>query len=200
MNPIQWVEQGLVPDIVARAGMRKLIRARLQSPDSVDQERRSENFARFLGELRASPIAVNTADANVQHYEVPAEFFHRHLGPCLKYSCCLYPTGAETLAEAEQQMLALYAERAGLVDGMRIMDVGCGWGSLSLWLAARYPNSEIVGLSNSHGQREFIMGQAAERGLKTCRSSPATSSISTSRPTASRPALTASCRSRCSST
>jgi cyclopropane-fatty-acyl-phospholipid synthase len=166
MNPIEWVEQGLVPDIIARAGMRKLIRQRLSAPESVDQERRSETFARFLGELRASPIAVNTADANVQHYEVPATFFHRHLGPCLKYSCCLYPTGSESLAEAEQQMLALYAERAGLQDGMRIMDLGCGWGSLSLWLAARYPNSEIVGLSNSHGQREFIMGQAAERGLK----------------------------------
>ena len=166
MNPIEWVEQGLVPDIIARAGMRRLIRSRLQAPESVDQERRSEAFARFLGELRASPIAVNTADANVQHYEVPAAFFHRHLGPCLKYSCCLYPTGRESLAEAEQQMLALYAERAGLKDGMRIMDLGCGWGSLSLWLAARYPGSEIVGLSNSHGQREFIMGQAAERGLK----------------------------------
>ncbi len=166
MNPIHWVEQGRVPDIITRAAMRRLIRTRLTAPETVDQERRSESFAKFLAELRSSPIAINTTDANVQHYEVPAEFFHRHLGPCLKYSCCLYPTGTETLAEAEQQMLALYAERAGLVDGMRIMDVGCGWGSLSLWLAARYPNSEIVGLSNSHGQREFIMTQAAERGLK----------------------------------
>lgn len=165
MNPIQWVEQGLVPDVIARAGMRQLIRKRLTAPDSREPDRRTEAFQRFLGELRSSPIAVNTADANVQHYEVPAEFFHRHLGPCLKYSCCYYPTGTETLAEAEQHMLALYAERAGLKDGMRILDLGCGWGSLSLWLAAQYPGSQIVGLSNSHGQREFILDQARQRGL-----------------------------------
>lgn len=165
MNPIQWVERGLVPDVVARAGMRALIAKRLQAPESVDQERRVEAFASFLDDLRRSPIAINTRDANVQHYEVPAEFFHRHLGPCLKYSCCLYPDGNETLAQAEEKMLALYAERAGLVDGMRIMDLGCGWGSLSLWLARQYPNSQVVGLSNSHGQREFIMAQAKARGL-----------------------------------
>lgn len=166
MNPIQWVERGLVPDAIARAGMRRLIAERLRAPESVNQELRAERFARFLSELRESPIAINTRDANVQHYEVPAEFFHLHLGPCLKYSCCLYPTGNETLAEAEQAMLALYAERAQLQDGQRILDVGCGWGSLSLWLAARYPNSRITGISNSNGQREFIMAQAAQRGLK----------------------------------
>lgn len=165
MKPIQWVEQGLIPDVITRAAMRHLIRQRLNAPETVDQERRAEAFAQFLQDLRSSPIAINTADANVQHYEVPAEFFHRHLGPCLKYSCCLYPQGGETLAQAEIKMLELYAERAGIVDGMRIMDLGCGWGSLSLWLAKRFPNSEIVGLSNSHGQREFIMEQAQQRGL-----------------------------------
>lgn len=169
MKPIQWVEQGLIPDVIARAGMRQLIRRRLRAPESRDPERRTEAFARFLGELRSSPIAINTADANVQHYEVPAEFFRRHLGPCLKYSCCYYPSGTETLAEAEQHMLALYAERAGLKDGQRMLDLGCGWGSLSLWLAQRYPNSEIVGLSNSHGQRAFILEQARQRDLNNLR-------------------------------
>ena len=116
-------------------------------------------------QLRTAPIAIETPAANAQHYEVPAEFFQRHLGPQLKYSCCLYPTGNETLAEAEQHMLELYAERAQLKDGMRILDLGCGWGSLSTWLAKKYPNSQIVGLSNSNGQREFIQKRAKERGL-----------------------------------
>src|SRR3546814_3558371 len=87
------------------------------------------------------------------------------LGPRLKYSCCLYPHGTETLEQAEEQMFRMYAVRAGLVDGQSMLDLGCGWGSLSLWLAERYPASRIVGLSNSHGQREYIMARAKERGL-----------------------------------
>jgi cyclopropane-fatty-acyl-phospholipid synthase len=181
MNPIQWVEQGLVPDVIARAGMRQLIRRRLTAPDSREPDRRTEAFQRFLGELRSSPIAVNTADANVQHYEVPAEFFHRHLGPCLKYSCCYYPSGTETLAEAEQHMLALYAERAGLKDGMRILDLGCGWGSLS---------ASVSSFSTRH----------SSAASTTCRSSPATSSIFSSRAPAWNRASTACSPSRCSST
>jgi cyclopropane-fatty-acyl-phospholipid synthase len=130
-----------------------------------DGEQRSRRFNQFLDELRASPIAVETQAANSQHYEVPAEFFHLHLGPRLKYSCAYYPEGNETLAVAEDKMFRLYAERAQLADGMEILDLGCGWGSLSLWLAEHYPNSRITGLSNSHGQRRFIEQRAAERGL-----------------------------------
>ena len=165
MNVIDLCERGYFPDTLARAGMRSLMRRRLVDEADHDGEVRSQRFNRFLDELRASPIAVETRAANEQHYEVPAEFFHLHLGPRLKYSCCLYPTGRETLAQAGEAMLALYAERAGLRDGMRILDLGCGWGSLSLWLAEKYPNSHIVGLSNSHGQREFIQARAAERGF-----------------------------------
>lgn len=145
--------------------MRQLMRQRLLDEAVDDGEQRSARFNRFLAELRSSPIAIETKAANSQHYEVPAEFFHLHLGPRLKYSCALYPTGRETLAEAEDLMFALYAERANLVDGQRVLDLGCGWGSLSLWLAAKYPRSQIVGLSNSHGQREFIQARARERGL-----------------------------------
>lgn len=165
MNVIDLCERGYFPDILARAGMRSLMKRRLVDEANHDGEVRSQRFNRFLDELRASPIAVETKAANEQHYEVPAEFFHLHLGPRLKYSCCLYPTGRETLAQAGEAMLSLYAERAGLRDGMRILDLGCGWGSLSLWLAEKYPNSRIVGLSNSHGQREFIQQRAAERGF-----------------------------------
>jgi len=165
MNAIDLCEKGYFPDVLTRYGMRKLIRTRLEGPENQDGEARSRAFEQFMRDLRSSPIAIETKAANQQHYEVPAEFFHLHLGPQLKYSCCLYPTGNETLAEAEQHMLELYAKRAGLVDGMRILDLGCGWGSLSTWLAKKYPNSQIVGLSNSNGQREFINHRAKERGL-----------------------------------
>ena len=165
MDMIDLCERGLIPDSLTRYGMRQLIKTRLVDEANLDGEARSRRFNQFLDELRAAPIAIETKAANQQHYEVPASFFHKHLGPQLKYSCCLYPTGNETLAEAEQKMLELYAERAQLSDGMRILDLGCGWGSLSTWLAKRYPNSQIVGLSNSHGQREFIQNRAKERGL-----------------------------------
>ena len=166
MNGIDLCERGLVPDFITRAAMRNLMEQRLMDEGLLHGELRSQRFNTFLAELKASPIAIETKAANEQHYEVPAEFFHLHLGPRLKYSCALYPTGRETLAEAEEHMFRLYAERAGLQDGMRILDLGCGWGSLSLWLAEHYPNSKIVGLSNSHGQRQFIEQRAAERGLR----------------------------------
>ncbi|MES2491167.1 MAG: cyclopropane-fatty-acyl-phospholipid synthase family protein [Pseudomonadota bacterium] len=165
MNPIDLVEKGYVPDIITRAAMRKLMAQRLVDESAGDGEERSRRFNDFLDELHASPIAVETKAANEQHYEVPAEFFHLHLGPRLKYSCALYTNGNETLAQAEEKMFALYAERAQLKNGMRILDLGCGWGSLSLWLAEKYPGSQIVGLSNSNGQREFIMRRAKERGF-----------------------------------
>lgn len=169
MNLIDLCERSLIPDSLTRLGMRQLMRRRLSDEATNDGEVRSRRFNEFLSDLRASPIAINTQDANAQHYEVPAEFFHLHLGARLKYSCCFYPSGRETLAQAEEHMLALYAQRAELVDGQRILDLGCGWGSLSLWLAERYPNSQIVGLSNSNGQREFIEKRARERRLGNLR-------------------------------
>jgi cyclopropane-fatty-acyl-phospholipid synthase len=157
MNLIDWCERGLIPDALARFGMRRLVAQRLREPVPAP--------AAFVAALKASPIAIETAAANAQHYEVPAEFFRQHLGPRLKYSCCWYETGTESLAQAEDAMLECYAERAQLADGQRILDLGCGWGSLSLWLAARYPASRIVGLSNSGGQREFIEARARALGL-----------------------------------
>jgi len=166
MTLIELCERGLIPDALTRYGMRRLMAQRLVDEGLHDGERRARRYNQFLGELRASPIAIEATMANQQHYEVPAEFFRRHLGPCLKYSCAYYPNGSETLAQAEEKMFHLYAERAQLQDGMQILDLGCGWGSLSLWLAERYPNSAVTGLSNSSGQREFIQRRAAERGLK----------------------------------
>lgn len=165
MNLVDLAERRWLPDGAVRAGMRRLMAKRLKVEVRGTPEEVAERQRRFVDELAASPIAVETQAANSQHYEVPADFFKQHLGPRLKYSCCLYATGRETLPGAEVAMLAAYADRALLADGQRILDLGCGWGSFALWAASRYPNATVVGLSNSHGQREFIEAQAAARGL-----------------------------------
>lgn len=169
---IRCCERGWLPDRLIRMGMRALMRQRLAAEHAHDGARRAEALETLIAELRASPIAIETQAANTQHYEIPGEFFAAHLGPRLKYSCAYYPSGNETLAQAEEAMLALYAERAQLAqlrDGQRILDLGCGWGALTLWLAQRYPHVQIVGLSNSHGQRAFIERRANELGLSNLR-------------------------------
>lgn len=162
---IDWCERGKIPDWLVRFGMRRLIAARLREEVRGGLEAISERQAALIQSLRASPIAVETDAANQQHYEVPTAFFKTHLGPRMKYSCCLYPSVGSTLAEAEEAMLSLYAERAGLADGQRILDLGCGWGSLSLWMAQRFPGATIVGLSNSNGQRQYIEAEAVRLGI-----------------------------------
>ncbi|MCA3777440.1 MAG: class I SAM-dependent methyltransferase [Burkholderia sp.] len=166
---LRCAERGRVPDALLRIAMRALLRQRLRDEHAGDAARCAAAFETLLAELRASPIAIDTQAANAQHYELPAAFFDAHLGPRAKYSCGYYPRGDETLAQAEDAMLALYAERADLADGQRILDLGCGWGSLSLWLAERFPHAQVVGLSNSHGQRAFIEQRAALRGLANLR-------------------------------
>jgi cyclopropane-fatty-acyl-phospholipid synthase len=166
-NPvIELCERGYVPDVLARFGMRRLVAQRLAEESAGDVHARRRALVR---ELRQAPVAIHTQDANAQHYEVPAEFFRRHLGPRLKYSCGLYERPDTTLAQAEEAMLELYLQRAQLADGQRILDLGCGWGSLSLWLARRLPRAQVTGLSNSHGQRAFIEQRAREQGLTNLR-------------------------------
>ena len=111
-------------------------------------------------------MAEQTKAANEQHYEVPTEFYLLCLGRQLKYSCCLYERADSTLDEAEAAMLQLYGQRAQLGNGQNILELGCGWGSLSLWTAATYPKARVTGVSNSRTQKEFIMARAAERGIK----------------------------------
>lgn len=120
---------------------------------------------RYVDLLRTRPIAIQTAKANEQHYEVGTSVLVGMLGPRMKYSSCLYPTGRETLAEAEEKMLALYVERADLKDGMSILDLGCGWGSASLYMAEKFPKARITAFSNSHTQKEYIDGVAKAKGL-----------------------------------
>jgi cyclopropane-fatty-acyl-phospholipid synthase len=158
---IGLAERGWLPDAVLRAGIRHLIRERLE-----EQQRRGSTTAGLAERLKRMPIALAVATANQQHYEVPPEFFARVLGPRLKYSCGYWPNDRTTLADAEEAMLALTAERAGIEDGMAILELGCGWGSLTLWIAERFPASRIVAVSNSHSQRAFIEGRASEAGVR----------------------------------
>jgi cyclopropane-fatty-acyl-phospholipid synthase len=120
---------------------------------------------RFIAQLKASPIAINTREANEQHYELPCEFFELVLGKHLKYSSCYYQPGVKSLDEAEAEMLALTCRRAGIADGDEILELGCGWGSLTLWMAERYPAARITAVSNSRTQKQFIDARAASRGL-----------------------------------
>ena len=158
---ISLLETGFVPDALTRAGIRRLCAARLSA-----ESRDAAGRMRALREsIMTGPVAPVPHMANEQHYEVPAEFMRLALGPRMKYSCCLYETGRETLAEAEDAMLALTARRAELADGQDILELGCGWGSLTLWMAERFPGSRITAVSNSAPQREHILAEAARLGL-----------------------------------
>jgi len=159
-------ERGWLPDRVLRAGIRRECARRLREETLGGPEAQSRRFALRIASLRESPLAIHADAANRQHYELPPAFFSHCLGPRLKYSSCYYPSGDETLAEAEDAMLALYGERALLADGQDILELGCGWGSLTLWMAARYPNARITAVSNSRPQREFIEARCGELGLR----------------------------------
>jgi cyclopropane-fatty-acyl-phospholipid synthase len=164
MSLIDLCERGLVPDPLIRWGIRRMCRQRLRDEGAFDLKRADERFRELIDELRQSPIAIETAAANEQHYEVPTRFFQLCLGKRLKYSSCLYQKGDETLDQAELAMLELYGQRAGLADGQSILELGCGWGSLTLWMAERYPSARITAVSNSSTQREHIESVCRERG------------------------------------
>lgn len=175
---IQLFEQGYVPDFLVRMGIRRLLK------DRIDEETRPNNaeqqvaLTNFVEELKSLPIAIETKSANEQHYEVDTRFYNLCLGKNLKYSCAYYPLldaqnstslpisrASELLDEAEVTMFDMYAQRAELTDGLRVLELGCGWGSLILYNAARFPKSTFVGVSYSNSQREHIMAEAAKRGL-----------------------------------
>jgi cyclopropane-fatty-acyl-phospholipid synthase len=162
---MRLVETGVVPDWLIRVGIRAMLALGLRRRHRASLDEREKDRRALIAKLRQSPIAVHTDDPNIQHYEVPTAFFRIVLGRWLKYSCCYWPVGVETIDEAEEAMLGLTCERARLHDGMDVLDLGCGWGSLSLWIAERYPNSRVVALSNSRTQREYIERQCRERGF-----------------------------------
>jgi cyclopropane-fatty-acyl-phospholipid synthase len=145
--------------------IRRRLRARIRQERRGTVEERHGRFRAFLNDLRSSPVAIETDAANVQHYEVPARFFELVLGPRLKYSGCIWSAGVRTLAEAEEAMLALTCERAEIRDGMEVLDLGCGWGSLSGYIKEKFPNCRVTGVSNSAIQRAFIERRRDERGI-----------------------------------
>jgi len=172
---LKLVERGLVPKPLLRRGIRRLLRERLaelretfgEGPydQGPGRERLEAGLDAWIAHMRSAPVALVPEKANEQHYEVPARLYELCLGKHLKYSSGYYPTPDATLDEAEAAMLALTAERARLADGQEVLELGCGWGSLTLYMAERFPQSRIVGVSNSASQRAHILERAAERDL-----------------------------------
>jgi cyclopropane-fatty-acyl-phospholipid synthase len=159
------MERGLLPDALVRRGIRGLCAQRLREEDAGGDEAQRESLRRFIALMDAGPIAPVPEKANEQHYELPAAFFELVLGRHCKYSSCLWSDGVASLDEAEELALAATCEHADLRDGQEVLELGCGWGSLSLWMGERFPGSRIVAVSNSAPQRAFIEARAAQRGL-----------------------------------
>lgn len=163
---IRWMEEGRLPDAVIRWGIRRLCRDRLRSERRGSCEGDLESLEGLVRSLRESPLAIETDKANEQHYELPPEFFALALGRHRKYSGCFWPEGVQSLDEAEAAALRVTAERAELADGQRVLELGCGWGSLTLWMAEHYPRSEITAVSNSTPQRLHIEAECRRRGFE----------------------------------
>ena len=161
---IPLIYKGFVPDALIRLGIRIRLRDHLAILASDGAEEGLRTKMDIVSKLRSMPVALATDEANEQHYEVPAKFYDLCLGPRKKYSSGLWESPDATFEESEIAMLNLYCERAGIVDGMSVVDLGCGWGSMTLHLAENFPNCKITGISNSHSQREYILRTAKERG------------------------------------
>jgi len=163
------LEKNLLPDWLIRIGIRRLLRERLREENLGDAQAQQAHLLKLVEELKVSPIAIDTRVANEQHYEVPTRFYQLCLGKRLKYSGALWPDGVTTLDAAEETMLKLTCKRAQLADGQNILELGCGWGSLSLWMADTYPNAQVTGVSNSATQKSHIDAEAKRRGLSNLR-------------------------------
>ncbi len=164
-SPLQLAEKGLIPDHLVRTGIRKLCKIRLEEISAKNCQLGGKKFSDFVSMMNSSEIAPLPELANQQHYEVPANFFHYCLGQHRKYSSCFWLSDTETLDEAEGLGLSQTCAHADLKDGQTVLELGCGWGSLTLWMAQHYPKSKITGVSNSNSQREYITEQAKKLGL-----------------------------------
>lgn len=159
------LERNIIPDILIRWKIRQLLRQRLRDEDRGSDEANKRQLLNLIEELKASPVAIETESANKQHYEMPTEFFRLVLGPHLKYSSGFFENSSRDLADAERKMLELTCERADLKDGEDILELGCGWGSLSLFMAEKFPDSNITSVSNSQTQKIYIDSEAARRKI-----------------------------------
>ncbi|MEJ6645169.1 MAG: cyclopropane-fatty-acyl-phospholipid synthase family protein [Akkermansiaceae bacterium] len=165
INIDDLLAKDLIPDALIRIGIRSRLKGTLAPFEKLDCEGRQQLIMKHVEELKNSPIAIATDEANEQHYELPTAFFNKVLGPHMKYSSGYWDPGVSDIETSEARMLKLTCERAGLKNGDRILELGCGWGSLTLWMAKEFPDSQITAVSNSRTQREHIEGQAKERGL-----------------------------------
>ncbi|MCA9400976.1 MAG: class I SAM-dependent methyltransferase [Candidatus Omnitrophica bacterium] len=159
------LEKNLLPDFVIRKGIRGLLKNKLEDESRDGTEFGYERLINFVNHLKASPIAINTKDANEQHYELPTSFFKLILGRHMKYSSGYWREGVADFDQSESDMLEITTERADIHDGDHILELGCGWGSLTLFMAEKYPHSKITAVSNSKTQKEYIDQQALHRGL-----------------------------------
>tara|TARA_B100000686_G_scaffold348069_1_gene438250 strand:+ start:3065 stop:4114 length:1050 start_codon:yes stop_codon:yes gene_type:complete len=162
---INLMEKGWVPDQLIRMGIYHLVRHRMRELLKVFSHNEKKEKENFITKMKASPIAMHTQEANVQHYEVPAEFFDLILGDHKKYSGCFWENGSKSLTDAEEASLRISCERAQIENGMDILELGCGWGSLSLWLAEHFPESKVISVSNSRLQRQYIMKHCGRKNL-----------------------------------
>jgi len=158
--------RGSLPDRVIRFGIRRRLAETLRQHLPADAEGQRAAVMAHVQDLRECPVAIHTDEANEQHYEVPSAFYEYALGPRLKYSSAWFDSADDSLGEAEEKMLALTCKRAGIEDGQQILELGCGWGSLSLWMAEKYPSARITSVSNSATQKQHIDAQAKIRGLE----------------------------------
>lgn len=167
MNTIvqRLLESDRIPDRLIRTRIRSLLRQRLQDETRPTAEAQQQHLMEVIAQLKASPIAIATREANEQHYEVPTDFFRYVMGEHMKYSCCYWDADTRTLTDAERRALEITCARAALANGMDILELGCGWGSLTLFMAAQYPGANITAVSNSATQRAWIEQCCAERGL-----------------------------------
>ncbi|MBS1529822.1 MAG: class I SAM-dependent methyltransferase, partial [Bacteroidetes bacterium] len=159
------IEQNKIPDFLLRRGIRKLLKQRLRDEDKGGVEAQQAHLMRLIEQLKTSPIAVNTSEANQQHYEVPTQFYQYCLGKNLKYSAGYWQEGVTDIDTSEDDMLELTCRRAELRDGQQVLELGCGWGSLSLYMAVKYPKSIFKVISNSRTQKDFIDNQAKQHGI-----------------------------------
>ena len=162
---MSMADRAWLPDPLIRLGIRRLNRLRLRGEAVRHGAERIASIKHLANKMRLSPVAIRPDKANDQHYELPAAFFKQVLGTHLKYSCALWLPGMDDLNRAEADMLALTARHAKLGDGMQILELGCGWGSLTLWMAVHFPGSRIVAVSNSASQRRFIETRCREQGI-----------------------------------
>lgn len=163
------LERDRIPDFLIRARIRSLLRRRLKDESFSTAEQQQLHLMELIGQLKASPIAIETGAANEQHYEVPTAFFSMVMGKHMKYSCCYWDDNTPDLSSAEAKALEITCQRAQLREGMNILELGCGWGSLTMFMAQKFPSAHVTGVSNSSTQKLHIESQCKMRGITNVR-------------------------------